>query len=242
MHSAELARLAGVTVRTLRHYHQVGVLPEPARGSNGYRRYDVHDLIRVLRIRRLVSLGVPLGRIAGIVDGVGGDARGVLAELDAELAAQIDHLTRQRELIAQLGDAQAPPDVPPELAPFLAAAADREQSVLLAHLAGEQGLPELTRLYERLAAPELSPAAAALTDRITRLGPDSTEQEVTELVEDFASALAGVIEEFGTSERLAEISRPGGLAAQYMTEVLSEHQQAFLARLQERLDRDGTAS
>ncbi|EED6225780.1 MerR family DNA-binding transcriptional regulator, partial [Salmonella enterica subsp. enterica serovar Haifa] len=49
MHSNELARLAGVTVRALRHYHQVGILAEPERRSNGYREYDVHDLIRVLR-------------------------------------------------------------------------------------------------------------------------------------------------------------------------------------------------
>ena len=45
MRSGELAALAGVTVRTLRHYHQIGLLPEPERGGNGYRDYDVHDLL-----------------------------------------------------------------------------------------------------------------------------------------------------------------------------------------------------
>ncbi|MEW1841154.1 MerR family transcriptional regulator [Nonomuraea angiospora] len=40
MHSGELARLAGVTVRALRQYHQVGVLAEPERGGNGYPKYN----------------------------------------------------------------------------------------------------------------------------------------------------------------------------------------------------------
>ena len=50
MLSSELAELAGVTVRTLRHYHQIGLLPEPPRSTGGYRRYNVSDLVRLLRI------------------------------------------------------------------------------------------------------------------------------------------------------------------------------------------------
>lgn len=126
MHSGELARLAGVTVRALRHYHQVGVLAEPERRSNGYREYDVHDLIRVLRIKRLASLGVPLERMPDLLDDARDDAGQLLDELDAELAAQIDRLTQQRDLIARLRDHNAAPDLPPELAPFLAVFATTE--------------------------------------------------------------------------------------------------------------------
>lgn len=53
----ELASAAGVTVRTVRHYHSVGLLPEPAKRPNGYREYGTRDL---LRIRRLVALGLTL--------------------------------------------------------------------------------------------------------------------------------------------------------------------------------------
>ncbi|GAB2496111.1 DNA-binding transcriptional MerR regulator [Nocardiopsis aegyptia] len=60
MLSSELAELAGVTVRTLRHYHQIGLLPEPPRWTGGYRRYDAGDLVRLLRITRLTALGVRL--------------------------------------------------------------------------------------------------------------------------------------------------------------------------------------
>ncbi|WP_270479843.1 MerR family DNA-binding transcriptional regulator [Collinsella tanakaei] len=51
MKSNELAKLAGVTVRTLRHYHAIGLLDEPPRQANGYRDYRPEDLLRVLRIR-----------------------------------------------------------------------------------------------------------------------------------------------------------------------------------------------
>lgn len=152
MRSGEVARLTGVTVRALRHYHQVGVLDEPERRSNGYREYDVHDVIRVLRIRRLSGIGVPLERMTELLDdnnnddgdGALPDSERLLDELDTELAAQIDRLGKQRQLIARIRELGAAPDVPPELAPFLAMSAaslspelarfDREATVLLAHL------------------------------------------------------------------------------------------------------------
>ena len=43
MRSNEVAKLAGVTVRTLRHYHQLGLLSEPPRRANGYRDYSPAD-------------------------------------------------------------------------------------------------------------------------------------------------------------------------------------------------------
>lgn len=43
MRIGELAALAGVTTRTVRHYHRVGLLPEPGRRVNGYRDYGLRD-------------------------------------------------------------------------------------------------------------------------------------------------------------------------------------------------------
>lgn len=68
MKSSEIAKLAGVSVRTLRHYHAIGLLPEPPRGENGYRDYSAGDLARLLRIKRLASLGFPLARIGDVLD------------------------------------------------------------------------------------------------------------------------------------------------------------------------------
>ncbi len=50
MRSRKPASLAGVTVRTIRHYHQIDLLAEPPRDANGYRRYGVQHLVRLLRI------------------------------------------------------------------------------------------------------------------------------------------------------------------------------------------------
>ena len=113
MRSGELARLAGVTVRTLRHYHAIGLLEEPARGANGYRDYTPQHLLRVLRIRQLASLGLPLDRVgemlseldAGRADGPADGAPvigTVLDELDAALADQIARLEEQRRVVARL--------------------------------------------------------------------------------------------------------------------------------------------
>ncbi|QCQ16306.1 MerR family transcriptional regulator [Microbacterium sp. RG1] len=206
MRSGELARLAGVTVRALRHYHQEGVLPEPERGSNGYREYRVSDLVRVLRIRRLAAVGIPLDEMAALLDGEAADPGALLDTLDAELAAQIDRLRAQRSLIARLRATDAAPDVPPELAPHLAvlaaaggpaglASMDRDQSVLLAHLAGEEGMPRLTRLYEILSAPALGPLIAEISARFSEIGADTPATEIDGFVETVVAAFGPVVAE-----------------------------------------------
>ena len=62
---SQLAAYAGVTVRAVRHYHQIGLLPEPARDGSGYRTYDAAAVVRLIRIRTLAEAGVPLARVAG---------------------------------------------------------------------------------------------------------------------------------------------------------------------------------
>jgi DNA-binding transcriptional MerR regulator len=64
----EIAELAGTSLRAVRHYHEVGLLPEPERHSNGYKQYGVAHLVRLLRIKRLVDLGFSLSRIAELGD------------------------------------------------------------------------------------------------------------------------------------------------------------------------------
>ncbi|MDR5700256.1 MerR family transcriptional regulator [Agromyces aerolatus] len=252
MHSGELARLAGVTVRALRHYHQVGVLAEPERRSNGYREYDVQDLIRVLRIKRLASVGIPLERMPDLLDDSGEDAGELLDELDAELAGQIDRLSRQRELIARLRDHDAAPDVPPELAPFLAVFAgtglppdllrmDRDQSILLAHLAGDDGMPQLTAFYGRLSDPELAPAVAAISERFARLGPASTDQEITDLVERFATTFAGIVEDHGASDSPMDLAMNATIFSEYVTGMLNEAQRRALDEVERRFGEVGGA-
>ncbi|GAT66905.1 merR family transcriptional regulator [Planomonospora sphaerica] len=56
MRIGELAALAGVSTRTVRHYHRLGLLPEPERRANGYRVYGLsadapEELVRELSAR-----------------------------------------------------------------------------------------------------------------------------------------------------------------------------------------------
>lgn len=64
----ELARAAGVTSRTLRHYDDVGVLTPSRTGRNGMRFYDVDALVRLQRILLLRDLGLGLSAIREALD------------------------------------------------------------------------------------------------------------------------------------------------------------------------------
>ncbi|MFD5224322.1 MerR family transcriptional regulator [Microbacterium sp. NPDC058342] len=82
----EIARLAGTTSRTLRHYDDIGLL-EPSRvASNGYRHYDEAGLVRLQRILLLRELGLGLPQIAGVLDAsAGADARAEASALETHL-------------------------------------------------------------------------------------------------------------------------------------------------------------
>lgn len=92
MRISEIAAAAGTTVRTVRHYHRLGLLPEPPRSSNGYRVYALEDLVRLMRIRWLAGSGVPLGAVPAMLGtATDPDARDDLtADLEA-LLADADH-------------------------------------------------------------------------------------------------------------------------------------------------------
>lgn len=60
----ELARLAGVSTDTLRHYERKGVLPGAHRLSNGYRKYPKNSVDRIRLIRRALAVGFTLDELA----------------------------------------------------------------------------------------------------------------------------------------------------------------------------------
>lgn len=248
MRSSELARLAGVSIRTLRHYHQIGVLAETERSPNGYREYDVHDLVRVLRIRRLASLGIALERMAPLLEDAEVDADPLLEDLDAELAAQIEHLAGQRAAIAQLRRHRALPDLPPELAAFSAVLAeagitremarlDRDQALLLTQLAGAEGRVVLTRLYERMIAPEVVGEVVAALTAFADLDDDAADARVADVARRFASAIRPVLT--ATAEGAPEVDLSAGaeLLSLHVDDALNAAQRRALALLAEELER-----
>src|SRR5437588_4545004 len=102
----QIAKLLGITPKTIRHYHKVGLLAEPQRTESGYRLYSAGDLLRLQRIRRLQALGLSLKQIKTLlgehVSGQERSLRDVLQSLVAELTAEIQSLEEQRERIATL--------------------------------------------------------------------------------------------------------------------------------------------
>lgn len=100
----EVAKLTGVTTKTVRHYHQLGLLPEPERSKSGYRLYSADDLLRLRRVRRLRSLGLPLKRIKALLGDPGdkNTLREVLGDLLTEVSGEIERLEERRRRIEGL--------------------------------------------------------------------------------------------------------------------------------------------
>ncbi|WP_435158646.1 MerR family transcriptional regulator [Amycolatopsis sacchari] len=100
----QLARYAGVSTKTIRVYHDKGLLPEPERDASGYRRYDAGDAIELVKIRTLAEAGVPLARIRELRAATGDGMRQALRRIDADLSARIRDLRATRERLRQLAD------------------------------------------------------------------------------------------------------------------------------------------
>ncbi|HEX4788578.1 MAG TPA: MerR family transcriptional regulator [Actinospica sp.] len=101
---AEVAKLSGLTSRTLRHYDEIGLLPPAFVAGNGYRHYEREDLLRLQQIRVLRELGVGLPEIGRILDAQT-DRVAALREHHARLLAERDRLTRLAATVARtIGD------------------------------------------------------------------------------------------------------------------------------------------
>lgn len=211
MRSKELADLASVSVRTLRHYHAIGLMDEPPRGENGYRDYGAEDLARLLRIKRLASLGFSLERISGVLDEMDGcpaDTAGAgaleaLDELDRELELQIERLEEQRRTIALLKQEQLDPDLPVRFARAAKAIAtapftDSERQALLitGHLYSESDIAELERTTEALNEQGLVDQMQVIQARFDELPDDAPPEDIERIIADTIDLLDPIIDCF----------------------------------------------
>ncbi|MBJ2156799.1 MerR family transcriptional regulator [Variovorax sp. IB41] len=110
----ELARRAGLTVRALRHYGDIGLLVPSERSGGGYRLYDRKDVARLYRIQALRRLDLSLAEIGALLDNDanGANDTGGLAGIVDQQVAQLDHEIRQASalrthLLAIKGQLQA---------------------------------------------------------------------------------------------------------------------------------------
>ncbi|MGW6024536.1 MerR family transcriptional regulator [Streptomyces sp. NPDC055099] len=103
----DAAAFAGTTPRAIRHYHAIGLLPEPERGGDGKRRYGYDDMIRLLWIRKMTDAGIGLDDIRTSFDGTR-TIDETLERLEETLAAQEAALRRRRAAVHRLREAGSP--------------------------------------------------------------------------------------------------------------------------------------
>ncbi len=87
------------TSRTVRYYHQHGLIPEPVRNASGYREYGDAHLVRLLEVRRLREAGVPLADISTMIDAPQADVSRKLRAQAGQVEDEIRRLQSVRESI-----------------------------------------------------------------------------------------------------------------------------------------------
>jgi DNA-binding transcriptional MerR regulator len=95
----ELAEATGLTVRTLHHFDEIGLLRPTERSATGHRLYAIGDVRRLYRILALRQLGMPLAEVATSLDGRVDDLEQAVRAQLAQVEHQID---RQRQLHRRL--------------------------------------------------------------------------------------------------------------------------------------------
>ena len=110
MRIGELSRAAGVDVETIRYYEKAGLLPAPARESNGYRAYGSPQFERLAFIRHCRALDMPLEAVRRLLDFVehpDADCGDINVLIDEQLARVRARLESMRALERQLSALRA---------------------------------------------------------------------------------------------------------------------------------------
>ncbi|WP_460061141.1 MerR family transcriptional regulator [Streptomyces sp. YKOK-I1] len=100
----QAAAFVGVTVKTVRHYHKLGLVAEPERDSSGYRRYGSDELLQLVQVRTLAAAGVPLAEIGPMLDADAARFGAALAAVEQQLTERIAELVARRDTLHRLAD------------------------------------------------------------------------------------------------------------------------------------------
>ncbi|GGK22037.1 MerR family transcriptional regulator [Streptomyces camponoticapitis] len=105
----QLAGYVGVSTKTIRVYHDKGLLPEPDRDASGYRRYGARDAIELIKIRTLAEAGVPLARIRDLRSASDDEFREALGKIDEQLTERIRGLRATKRRLRRLATGSLAP-------------------------------------------------------------------------------------------------------------------------------------
>ena len=241
----QLASYAGVTIRAVRHYHQVGLLPEPERNVSGYRTYDADAVVRLIRIRTLADAGVPLARVHELLDAEAETFAEGTAQIDRELRAQIRELQELRRRIAQLasGDSLAVPEAVSAYldmvrdigAPEELIAAERDAWILVAARYPDQ----IGAFMEEKVHQLEDPRTVRFYQLISKLLSSDEEGEHEHLVQEMADLLVEMFEEAAASGQLEQqdLNMDDSTFVQLLDSMAEEH--PMVVRLQQLLAERG---
>lgn len=213
----ELAELAGTTVKSVRYYHQLGLLDEPERLTNGYKQYEVRHLVRLLQITRLTDLGVPLAQIESLGSSVD-DPAVALRTIDAELAATIERLQRIRAELAAILENRTSASLPAGFSEAGRDLSEADQSLLLiwSKVFDEGAMDHLKQMLID------SPRTAADAD-LDELTDDADRETRRRLGEQYAPVLAAVTQRYEWLGAPGERApRGAAFAQQTVTEAVAE--------------------
>lgn len=108
----ELAKRTGLTVRTLHHYDNIGLLTPSVRSDAGYRLYDRSDVARLHRIQALRRLDLSLAEVGALLSGEGADLQMVIRQqitsLERQLLQAAELRDRLKVLVGQLAEESEP--------------------------------------------------------------------------------------------------------------------------------------
>ena len=195
----QLAAYAGVTVRAVRHYHQIGLLPEPERDASGYRRYGATAVVSLIKIRALANAGVPLSQIGQVLEADAPAFAKAVQRIDSHLREEIERLETSRKQIAQLapGDSLA---LPPEVISYLDRLREIGASERMVEVERDAWILVTARWPERVR--EWMPGKLAQLDdpqlvRLYRLGSEILETDAADdpRLQEAADIMADLLEQ-----------------------------------------------
>ncbi len=207
MHIGELARRTGLTVKTVRYYSDLGLVPEAERTLSNYRRYDATALVRLEFVRTLRELGLDLATIRQVLERHTDLPAVAAAHADA-LGAQIRLLRVQRAALRALARRQPTPKEVERMNRIAQATADERRRLI------EEFLDSIFDGVE--VDPALEPQMRQFHERMRSVTPelpdDPTDAQVDAWIE-----LAELVRDQGFRDRLREMGRRsfgGGAASQ----------------------------
>ncbi|MET9822280.1 MerR family transcriptional regulator [Streptomyces sp. NPDC006349] len=215
----DAAAFAGTTPRAIRHYHAIGLLPEPERGADDRRRYGYDDMIRLLWIRKMADAGIALEDIRATFEHTTGIEQS-LARLEESLAAQAAVIERRRAAVRNWRETGNPLGL---LSPLVTGRvrqlplgalrrSDLDTLLVTERVLGPLGAAVQADRFIVLAThPDLRAEDDRLTEAETALddGVDPDDPRVEEIAEQWCAhelAVESAIEEAGLDESLDELA------------------------------------